>query len=77
MAVREPEKQSNKISLYKLCTNHWMTDKLCMHREQLKGSRGKLAEVSIFTLEKQSCMIIDSFSTGCISQVCRVWATGS
>lgn len=41
MAVREPKNEYNKNSQGKLCPNHWMTDKLCMHRGKLKELMGK------------------------------------
>lgn len=61
-----------KNSQYKLCPNHWMTDKLCMHGE-LKGLKGeKLAKArEKATLEKWSCSEFDAFSTGCI-QLCSL-----
>ena len=46
--------RSEKNSQYKLCPNNWMTDKLCMHGEELKGLKGEnLAEArEKATLEK-------------------------
>lgn len=78
----QQEKQKSETKILSMnCPNHWMTNKLCMHREELKVLKAeKVAEArgkKKLHLINRAVLNLMLFQKGTFPQLCTIWAADS